>query len=70
MATDDYHEALLERVHDLRREIAGLTQRDAVNFAYFMSREMPEDAARMLVAELLLDHWARAPERTRESHHH
>lgn len=60
MATDDYHEALLERVHDLQREIAGLTQRDAINFAYLMSREMPEEAARMLVAELLLDHWARA----------
>lgn len=59
MATDDYHEALLERVHDLQREIASLTQRDALNFAYFISREMPEEAARMLVAELLLDHWAR-----------
>jgi hypothetical protein len=68
MATDEYHEALLERVHDLQREVAGLTQRDALNFAYFISREMPEDAARVLVAELLLDHWAHAPARARELH--
>lgn len=68
MATDEYHEALLERVHDLQRDIAALTQRDAVNFAYLMSREMPEDAARMLVAELLLDHWAHASERARAPH--
>ncbi len=61
MAADEYHEALLERVHDLQRQIAGLTQRDAINFAYWVSQEMPEDAARMLVAELLMDHWKRSP---------
>jgi hypothetical protein len=59
MAADDYHEALLERVHALQDEIVRLSQREAVSFAYLVSREMPEEAARMLVAELLLDYWER-----------
>lgn len=59
MARDEYHEALLERVHDLQREIGGMNQREALSFAYVVSREMPEEAARMLVAELLIDYWER-----------
>ena len=64
MTRDEYHEALLERVHDLQREIVRLSQREALSFAYLVSREMPEEAARMLVAELLLDHWKRASQPT------
>ncbi len=60
MATDEYHEALLERVHHLQRQVSGMTQREALSFAHDVSREMPEEAARMLVAELLLDYWERA----------
>jgi len=60
MASDEYHEAILDRLHDLQREIARLSQREALSFAYLVSREMPEEAARMLVAEMLLDHWERA----------
>jgi hypothetical protein len=59
VATDEYHEALLERVHRLQEEIRDLSHREAVSYAYLVSREMPEEAARMLVAELLLDYWAR-----------
>jgi len=59
MAADEYHEAILERIHDLQREIARLGQREALSFAYLVSREMPEEAARMLIADLLLDYWAR-----------
>ena len=59
MATDEYHEALLERVHRLQEEIVELSQRDALSYAYLISQEMPEEGARMLVAELLLDYWAR-----------
>lgn len=57
MASDDYHEALLDRIHDLEREIAGLSHREAVSYAYLISQEMPEEAARMFVAEMLLDYW-------------
>jgi hypothetical protein len=60
MARDEYHEALLERIHVLQGEIAGLNQRDAHALAYVVSQEMPEEAARMLVAEMLLDFWARS----------
>jgi hypothetical protein len=60
MASDEYHEAILDRLHDLQREIAELSQREALGFAYLVSREMPEEAARMLVAEMLLDYWERA----------
>jgi hypothetical protein len=63
MAGDEYHEAILERIHGLQREIQGLTHREALSFAYLVSREMPEEAARMLVADLLLDYWARTAER-------
>lgn len=59
MAADEYHEALLARVQDLQQEIARLSPREAMSFAYLVSREMPEEAARILVAELLLDHWRR-----------
>jgi hypothetical protein len=59
MASDEYHEAILERLHDLQGEIAQLSQREALSFAYLISREMPEEAARMLVAEMLMDHWQR-----------
>jgi hypothetical protein len=59
MASDEYHEAILDRLHALQREIAGLTQREALSYAYLVSRDMPEEAARMLVAEMLLDYWAR-----------
>lgn len=59
MASDEYHEAILDRIHDLQREIAGLTQREAMSFAYLVSREITEEAARMLVAEMLLDYWGR-----------
>lgn len=60
MASDDYHEVLLERVESLQREIAQLSQREALSFAYLVSREMPEEGARMLVAQMLMDHWKRA----------
>jgi hypothetical protein len=59
VSSDEYHEAILERLHDLQHEIAGLSQREALNLAYVVSREMPEEAARMLVAEMLMDHWER-----------
>jgi hypothetical protein len=64
MAADEYYEALLERVHDLQREVAGMSQREVLSFAHDLSREMPEEAARMLVAELLLDYWERSHLRT------
>lgn len=63
MAWDEYHEAILERIHALQREIADLSPRDAMSFAYLVSREIPEEAARMLVAEMLIDHWKRARRR-------
>jgi hypothetical protein len=59
MATDEYHEALLARVTDLQAEMRTLSHREAVSFAYLMSRELPEEALRMLLAELLLDYWTR-----------
>ena len=59
---DEYHEALLERVHEIQREVAELSQREALSYAYLVSRELPEEGARMLVAELLLDYWARTRE--------
>lgn len=63
MASDEYHEAILERIHVLQREIRCLSQRDALSFAYLISRDIPEEAARMLVAELLLDYWTRQHQR-------
>jgi hypothetical protein len=60
MTSDEYHEALLARIRAMQTEIAGLTHREALSYAYLISRDMPEEAARMLVAELLLDFWARA----------
>ena len=59
MASDDYHEAMLHRVQEIQEEIRDLSHREAVSYAYLMSRDMPEEAARMLVAEMLLDHWER-----------
>lgn len=59
MASDEYHEAILGRLHDLQREIAALSQREALSYAYLLSREMPEEAARMLVVEMLMDYWER-----------
>lgn len=59
MAIDEYHEAILQRLHDLQAEIAGLSHREAMSYAYLVSREIPEEAARMLVAEMLLDYRAR-----------
>lgn len=63
MATDEYHEALLERIQQLQREIAVLSPREAMSYAYLVSREITEEGARMLVAEMLLDHWHRVHER-------
>lgn len=60
MGEDEYHEALLERIRVLQREITDLPHRDALSYAYLVSRDMPEEAARMLVAEMLLDYWARS----------
>ncbi len=60
MARDEYHEALLDRIHILQEEIAEMNQRDAHDMAYVVSQEIPEEAARMLVAEMLLDYWSRA----------
>ena len=60
MAHDDYHEAILERIHAIQQEISGLSQREALSYAYLISREIPEEAARMLIAEMLLDYWARS----------
>jgi hypothetical protein len=59
MASDEYHEALLSRVHEMQQEIRTLTNREAVSFAYLMSQDISEEGARMLVAELLLDYWSR-----------
>ena len=59
MDTDEYHEALLARLHELQAEIRPLSQREAWSFAYLVSREMPEEAARMLVAEVLMEYWSR-----------
>lgn len=59
MPSDQYHEAILQRLHDLQREIASLSHREAMGYAYLMSQEIPEDAARMLVAEMLIDYWER-----------
>lgn len=50
---------MLERIHQMQREIGDLSQRDAYSFAYIVSQEIPEEGARMLVAELLMDFWAR-----------
>ena len=58
MASDEYHEAILQRIHQLQREILELSHREAQSFAYIVSRDMPEEAIRMLLAELLLDYWA------------
>jgi hypothetical protein len=63
MAADEYHEALLERIRGLQREVLDLSQREALSYAYLVSREMPEEGARMLVAEMLLDYWARMKQR-------
>ena len=63
MAADEYHEALLERIHGLQREVLSLSQREALSYAYLVSREMPEEGARMLVAEMLLVYWARMKQR-------
>jgi hypothetical protein len=60
MAADEYHEALLERVHRLQEEIVDLSHRDALSYVYLISQEIPEEGARMLVAELLLDYWSRS----------
>jgi hypothetical protein len=62
MTSDEFHEAILQRIRVLQREIVDLTQREALSYAYLVSREMPEEAARMLVAELLLDYWSRERE--------
>lgn len=59
MASDEYHEALLERLQQLQREILELSPREAMSFAYLVSRELPEEGARMMVAEMLLDYRAR-----------
>ncbi|GAC1404193.1 MAG: hypothetical protein NVSMB52_18020 [Chloroflexota bacterium] len=60
MASDEYHEALLSCIHELEHEIAELPHREALSYAYLVSQEIPEEAARMLVAEMLLNHWKRA----------
>lgn len=59
MARDEYYEAILERIHALQEEIRNMDQRQAHDFAFTVSREMPEEAARMLAADLLLDYWRR-----------
>ncbi|MGH2442070.1 MAG: hypothetical protein ACRDFX_02755 [Chloroflexota bacterium] len=56
MASDEYHEALLQRIHELQTEVVTLSPREAMSFAYLVSREISEDGARMLVAEMLLDY--------------
>ena len=63
MATDEYHEALLDRIQGLQKEIRDLSHRDALSFAYLVSLEIPEEAARMLVAEMLMDYWKRCNRR-------
>lgn len=65
--SDEYHEAILERLRELEAEIAELSQREALSYAYLVSREMPEEAARMLVAEMLMDYWHRAVRKTSSS---
>lgn len=60
MSADEYHEALLARIQEMQREIARLSQRDALNFAYLVSKDISAEAARMLVAEMLIDYWARS----------
>lgn len=60
MAADEYHEALLERIHALQREIAELSQREALSYAYLISHEISEEGARMLIAEMLMEYWSRS----------
>lgn len=64
MSSDEYHEAILQRLHEVQGEIAELSQREALSYAYLVSREMPEEAARMLVAEMLMDYWGRTVRKT------
>lgn len=64
MSSDEYHEAILQRLYELQGEIAQLSQREALSYAYLVSREMPEEAARMLVAEMLMDYWRRSARKT------
>jgi hypothetical protein len=63
MSSDEYHEAILQRLHEMQDEIAQLSQREALSYSYLVSREMPEEAARMLIAEMLMDYWNRASRR-------
>lgn len=64
MSSDEYHEAILQRLRELQGEIAELSQREALSYVYLVSREMPEEAARMLVAEMLMDYWRRSAPKT------
>ncbi len=64
MATDDYHEAILQRLQEMQGEIVMLSHREAMSFAYLMSQEIPEEAARMFVAEMLIDYWSRTRPKT------
>ncbi len=52
----------IERLRWSRQQIEA-SQREALSYAYLVSREMPEEGARMLVAEMLLDYWARMKQR-------
>jgi hypothetical protein len=67
MSSDEYHEAILQRLHELQGEIADLSQREALSYAYLVSREMPEEAARMLIVEMLMDYWRRSARKTSSS---
>jgi hypothetical protein len=57
MKDKNFVEAVLERVHTIERRIERMSYAEAVDFAHLISREMPEEALRMLTAELLLEHW-------------
>jgi hypothetical protein len=58
---------MLQRVLEIQHEILDLSHREAVSYAFLMSRDIPEEAARMLIAELLLDYWSRSRKRPAQS---
>ncbi|MGI8825604.1 MAG: hypothetical protein ACR2JC_08160 [Chloroflexota bacterium] len=50
----------MQRIRGMQGEIARLPPREAMSYAYLISRDMPDEAARMLVAEMLLDYRRRS----------
>lgn len=57
MSDRPFVEAVLDRVHDIERRIRDMSYAEAVDFSHLISRDMPEEPLRILVAELLLQRW-------------